>query len=189
MRLLLCLLSTLSSAAALTSAEATWWANYAQNLPHAKANAPPPGNERVAVPKEAAPVFLRPDWWEGEHITLGEEAMEAMATGKAGDVFSDACASGWTDDCEVPNMQTELLLDAECSDAVGEESEECALVEPNYSDVLSKSLPCVTTEDGCELEAGAAIEPPAVFELGSLAPELTYAHPCWWDEGCETFAS
>ena len=189
---LLLLVVVLPTASCLTNAEAVWWANYAKTLPLAnqKGATYTPASTTERTVKQPAPAYQSESWWEGESFALSEEITARLdsstVSAAAAAVLKDDCTWGWNDECDVEAAQTLLSLDADC-DAVKEE-EECKLV-PEYMDVVldAMPLPCVTSEEECDLEAGAGIVTPASFQLGSLAPEVTYAHPCWWDEGCESF--
>ena len=108
-------------------------------------------------------------------------------------MLNDACLWGWSDDCPVEEQRTELeLLVTEEDCAAPTADEECDLgMAPTYQDVtLQLPIPCLTTTDGCELDRGAGILP-AVAEAEPLGVEQATApfnDPCWWDEGCVSFA-
>lgn len=189
--LLPCLLAA-RSASALTTAQAQWWADHAKALAAKRGET----DARPAAPRPVAtapPPYLDEAWWSGETMDLGEEdaAAAARPSGAADAMLLDTCLWGWTDDCPVDEQRTQLELVADCAEEPLQE-EECDLsATPNFQDVtLQPPIPCVTTADGCELDMGAAIvhggeaQPQAAAQ--AAAP---FTDPCWWDEGCDSFAA
>ena len=53
-------------------------------------------------------------------------------------------------------------------------------------------LPCITTDEGCSLEAAAGlggVDEADGLALGEMRAESAATEdPCWWDQGCYAFA-
>ena len=186
---LVCLLAA-GNDAALTTAQAQWWADHAKSLAakRGEIDAHPAAPRPVAT---APPPYLEDAWWSGETMDLGEAAAAAAArpSDATDAVLLDSCLWGWTDDCPIDEQRTQLELVADCTEQ--EEEEECDLsAMPSFQDVtLQPPIPCMTTDDGCELDMGAAIVPGAEVEpLGAAQAAAPFTDPCWWDEGCSSFS-
>lgn len=84
--------------------------------------------------------------------------------------LTDPCYWG-TDECEVGELR----------EVVHEEG-------LGALDTAATPLPCLTTDDGCDLEARAGL--PSGFDLAEVSDGLDQIlrHPCYWDQACEAFA-
>ena len=104
MSLSVALLVALPCTAALTTAEAAWWAQHAKNLAAQRGegahNAAARSRNAVAAPA-SQPAYQSAEWWSGEAMDVGAPAEEtAPLSAEAAAVLSDNCAWGWTDECE-----------------------------------------------------------------------------------------
>lgn len=165
MSLSVALLVALPCTAALTTAEAAWWAQHAKNLAAQRgegAHNAARSRNTVAAPT-SQPAYQSAEWWSGEAMDVGAPAEEtAPLSAEAAAVLSDNCAWGWTDECESEDQRTQLEMVPPCLDEpqkLDENEEECDMDEPVFQDVAVHTplIPCVTTHDGCELEAEAGL--------------------------------
>ena len=102
-------------------------------------------------------------WWSGEALTLSEEVSMAPEV----EASRDPC--WWnTDECETPSVPISYV--------------DNILSTTTVNDVLTEGIPCVTTDDGCTLEARAGIVPEQ--EPLFVHDERLSMDPCFWDDAC-----
>ena len=170
------LVALLPPVAALTEAEAAKWvAHNKNNLNRGLAATPFPGAAAPPVPRsgrhrrEPPPAYLHSSWWEGE--VLDDDAPHAPA---APELTDPSCFFA-TEECELPELREPALY---------REQDVLGLHEPR--------VPCLTTEEGCTLEAGAGLGVSSVVDAAvAAAPDERAAasmDPCWWEDGCHAFA-
>ena len=124
-------------------------------------------------------MYQQNDWWSGEVLEL-DEATSRMVSQKEPRALFDDCGYFPTDECKVPELREEFLFDKQPE------------APPLLLDTLDVSLPCVTTDDGCSVEAGAALasaDHVAAAAARSAKAEVYTQDPCWWEDGCYSFAS
>ena len=141
--------------AMLTSgAEASYWA---AKMAHPKVP--------VVGPPRRGPLhtYETEAWWSGEALTLSEEVAMAPEV----EASRDPC--WWnTDECETPSVPISYV--------------DNILSATTVNDVLTEGIPCVTTDDGCTLEARAGIVPEQ--EPLFVHDERLSMDPCFWDDAC-----
>ena len=103
------LLVALPCTAALTTAEAAWWAQHAKNLAAQRGEgAHDATRSRNTGRSRSQPAYQSAEWWSGEAMDVGAPAEQtAPLSAEAAAVLSDNCAWGWTDECESEDQRTQ----------------------------------------------------------------------------------
>jgi len=124
------------------------------------------GVRALQLPLQPAsrPAFLDRSWWEPE--TAADVETADVQTHRA---IEDPC--WWNqDECEVDGAVLPTRAPA------------VELTQEQLERVLPV-MPCVTTDEGCDLESGAAVTmvdaPAAPAEY-----DVRFIDPCFWDDGC-----
>ena len=56
-----------------------------------------------------------------------------------------------------------------------------------FVDTFSKPVPCVTTDDGCDLDARLGVVGAEGLAVAGRAIEAPWQHDCWYDQECVVF--
>ena len=130
-----------------------------------------------APPRPYPPVFESHDWWAGEALSLSDEVAKAPEAARALDpCWYDAACDCWQGA-------------EECS--VDETTAPPSFVRPSFvpdTDTFDLSVPCITTDEGCTLEARAGVAGSAAVPSPARETTSPSMDPCFWDEGCTAFA-
>jgi len=158
-----------SPAAALTEeAAAKWTAHIRENMFQGAKSSEPPVATRS---RRSPPAYELGDWWEGEAIGVAE-ALTAAPVG-----VNDPCFWGSTEQCEVEDLREAIAVPTD-----------------HLRDSLDTLVPCVTTDEGCDLAAAAGLNDAAsvdvvagLHDATSFDVESISQNPCFWDEECHSF--
>jgi len=113
----------------------------------------------------------------GEQVPEVEEL--AVTKRDASSLTMDPCF--WsTDECDIPEQQQQRVVAASSNEEI-----------IGLQDVFdTKGLPCITSDEGCSVEARAAIELPETdLAANGNAAEGPLLDPCFWEEGCMAVAA
>lgn len=186
------LLTLVGTAAALTEAEAAKWTTHIKNNMFRGVAATPvdSGAHRRSAPR---PVYLDRSWWEGDYAEFderdynGETKQTREVAGRA-EAALDPCFWANDDACDIPELREEALITEPANAALDAMS-------PLLADLLARpeaQIPCVTTDDGCSVEAAAGVvtggSDAHALEAMWKREAAVLEDPCFWEEGCHAFA-
>ena len=131
---------------------------------------PDPG--AVGSSRRHKPVYESREWWTPEAQYVEDLPASSSPGLHVQDLTADPC--WWAqEECTVPESMPVLT------------------VEHKGTPTLSANLPCITTTDGCDLEAQAGLTAEETRSVPSMrlddGAEKLVLDSCWWDQECTAF--
>ena len=129
------------------------------------------------VQRGRPPAYLDVSWWQGELAELDQATQEIARRDEQPAL--DPCFWATTDECEIAELSEEALFTAPAAELAE------MLARPG------QSVPCVTSDVGCSVEAAAGLTSDNDTAVAALweRDAAVLDDPCWWSDGCHAFAT